>query len=199
MKGSLYNNVWSDLYQRENLYNHYLPYTSHLDTESDQWLEEIKLNLSRAVLLKDLRPGVVTWMSRLTGYISLYGYKFSKEDHLSFIHLAWELLIIPHLEPRLLEVFVRVLLCLLKKRSLITPQDLGEVRLRVDILTNVSDVSVLDWKPLYDIYEDMSSHNVTMCLKVYPQDFEKSLKLLIKLCRYYFPQSSTATSPSPAR
>ena len=121
------NNVWSDLYQRENLYNHYLPYTSHLDMESDQWLEEIKLNLSRAVLLKDLRPGVVTWMSRLTGYISLYGYKFSKEDHLSFIHLAWELLIIPHLEPRLLEVFVRVLLCLLKKRSLITPQDLGEV------------------------------------------------------------------------
>ena len=65
--------MWSDLYQRENLYNHYLPYTSHLDTESDQWLEEIKLNLSRAVLLKDLRPGVVTWMARLTSrsYLTL--------------------------------------------------------------------------------------------------------------------------------
>ena len=50
---------------------------------------------------------------------------------------------------------------------------------------------MLDWRPLYDIYEDMSSHNTTMCLKVYPQDFEKSLKLLIKLCRYYFLPSST--------
>ena len=49
----------------------------------------------------------------------------------------------------------------------------------------------MDWRPLYDIYEDMSSHNATMCLKVYPQDFEKSLKLLIKLCRNYFPLSST--------
>ena len=49
----------------------------------------------------------------------------------------------------------------------------------------------MDWRPLYDIYEDMSSHNATMCLKVYPQDFEKSLKLLIKLCRYYFSPSST--------
>ena len=125
MKGSLYNNVWSDLYQRESLYNHYLPYTSHLDTESDQWLEEIKLNLSRAVLLKDLRPGVVTWMSRLTGYISLYGYKFSKEDHLSFIHLAWELFITPHLDPELLHFFIQVLIKLLRKSSLITPSDLG--------------------------------------------------------------------------
>ena len=114
------------MYQRESLYNHYLPYTAQLDTESSSWLEEIKLNLSRAVLLRDLRPGAVTWMSRLTGYISLYGYKFSKEEHLAFIHQAWHLLHIPNLEPRLLEVFVRVLLCLLKKRSLITPKDLGE-------------------------------------------------------------------------
>ena len=43
-----------------------------------------------------------------------------------FIQLAWKLLIIPDMEPRLLEVLVRVLLCLLKKRSLITPADLGE-------------------------------------------------------------------------
>ena len=30
-----------------------------------------------------------------------------------------------------------------------------------------------------------------MSMKVYPLDFEKSLKILIKTCRYYF--SSTAT------
>ena len=145
-------------------------------------------------MLRELRPGLVTWMSRLTGYISLYGYKFSKEDHVSFIQLAWELLVIPDMEPRLLEVLVRVLLCLLKKRSLITPGDLGEEKKKRYWLLNCSQYlfSELDWRPLYDIYEDMSSHNATMCLKVYPQDFEKSLKLLIKLCRYYFSPSSTA-------
>ena len=115
-----------DVYQRESLYNHYLPYAAQLDRESQEWLEEIKLNLSTAVLLRELEPGVIDWMSRLTGYISLYGYKFSKEEHVSFIQLAWKLLITPDMEPRLLEVLVRVLLCLLKKRSLITPADLGE-------------------------------------------------------------------------
>ena len=48
-----------------------------------------------------------------------------------FIQLAWKLLLIPDLEPRLLEVLVRVLLCLLKKRSLITPADLGEENIKV--------------------------------------------------------------------
>ena len=122
--------LFPDVYQQENLYNHYLPYASQLDSDSQQWLEEIKLNLSTAVLLRELRPGLVTWMSRLTGYISLYGYKFSKEEHITFIQLAWRLLIIPDLEPRLLEVLVRVLLCLLKKRSLITPADLGEENIK---------------------------------------------------------------------
>ena len=72
-------------------------------------------------------------MSRLTGYISLYGYKFTKEEHIDFIQLTWQLLTIPELEPKLCEVFVKSLLCLLEKRSLITPADLGESRLGVNI------------------------------------------------------------------
>jgi len=169
-----YNDLKSGDYQKELLYNHYLPYAGQLDNDSFTWLEQIKLNLSQAVLLRELRPGVVTWMSRLTAYINLYGFKFSKEDHVHFIKLTWELFITPKMEPRLMEVFARVLLCLLKKRSLLTPEDLQ-----------------LDWKPLYDIYEDMSSHFASMNMKIYPQDFEKSLKLLIKLCRYYFPETAT--------
>ena len=120
------NHPLPELYQRESLYNHYLPYSSQLDRESSEWLEEIKLNLSRAVLLRDLRPGVVTWLSRLTGYISLYGYKFTKQDHLQFIALAWELLTIPELEHGLLHFFIRILIKLLRKPRLITPADLGE-------------------------------------------------------------------------
>ena len=162
-------------YQRELLYNHYLPYADSLDSESNAWLDEIKENLSRAVLLRELRPGVVTWMSRLTAYVNLYGLKFSKEDHIKFVRLAWELLISPDMEPRLMEVFTRVLLCLLKKRSLLTPADLS-----------------LDWRPLYKIYDELISHNVAMNMKSFPADFDKSLKMLIKLARSYFPLSATA-------
>ena len=53
-----------DLYQKENLYNHYLPYHDRLDLESDSWFKEIKKNLSRGVLLRDIRPGLTTWFSR---------------------------------------------------------------------------------------------------------------------------------------
>ena len=162
-------------YQKELLYNHYLPYADSLDLESSEWLQEIKENLSKAVLLRELRPGVVTWMSRLTAYVNLYGLKFSKEDHVNFVKLAWELLTIPDMEPRLMEVFTRVLLLLLKKRGLLTPKDLS-----------------LNWRPLYKIYEELVSHSVAMNMKSFPSGFDKSLKTLIKLARSYFPISATA-------
>ena len=114
-----------DVYQRESLYNHYLPYATQLDRDSQQWLEEIKLNLSTAVLLRELEPGVIDWMSRLTAYISLYGFKFSKEEHVMFIQLAWELLLIPDIEPGILHFFTKVLIKLLSKTNLLTPEDLG--------------------------------------------------------------------------
>ena len=65
-------------------------------------------------------------MSRLTGYISLYGYKFTKEEHLEFIDLTWELLTIPELEHGLIHLFIRILIKLLRKPRLITPADLGD-------------------------------------------------------------------------
>ena len=119
------------LYQKESLYNHYLPYHDQLDEDSDIWWAEIKTNLTRAVLTRDLRPGVVTWMSRLTGFINMYGFKFSKEDHVMLVNLTWSLLTMENMEPRLMEVFVRVLLSLLKKRRLLNRDDLGIVCLDI--------------------------------------------------------------------
>ena len=42
----------SEKYQKEVLYNHYLPYEGQLDQESDAWLLQIKTNLARATLLR---------------------------------------------------------------------------------------------------------------------------------------------------
>ena len=151
--------IFSDEYQKESLYNHYLPYSDRLDQDSDSWLQEIKTNLGKAVLLRwatltgiiaddsilyqinrmffmsrDLRPGLVTWMSRLTGYINMHGYKFSKADHLELVRLTWHLLTAPDMEPRLMETFIRVLLCLMKKRRLLSPEDLGRVSKHLSIV-----------------------------------------------------------------
>ena len=53
------------MYQKESLYNHYLPVpVTTQDKDSQAWLEEIKNNLAEAVMLRDLRPGLVTWLSR---------------------------------------------------------------------------------------------------------------------------------------
>ena len=36
-------------------------------------------------MLRELRPGLVTWVSRLNKYIRLYGLKFPRADHITLI------------------------------------------------------------------------------------------------------------------
>lgn len=47
-------------------------------------------------------------------YIRLYGLKFSKEDHITFIKLAYELLLIPDLEPTKIHKFGTMFVILAK-------------------------------------------------------------------------------------
>jgi len=51
--------------QKELVYNKLLPYVNELDAESRIWLAEIKGNLGRAVMLRELMPGCVFWSNRL--------------------------------------------------------------------------------------------------------------------------------------
>jgi hypothetical protein len=53
-------------------------------------------------------------MSFFCRYVKLYGMKFSKEDHLTFIHLMYQLVTIPNLEPWLVSKFSQTLIILLK-------------------------------------------------------------------------------------
>ena len=52
--------------QKEVIYNSILPYADKLDEESTDMWNEIKLNLGRAIALRELRPGYVMWTGRLT-------------------------------------------------------------------------------------------------------------------------------------
>lgn len=51
--------------QKEIVYNDLLPYSDRLDREATELLAEIKANLSRAVLLRELWPGVAFWSRKL--------------------------------------------------------------------------------------------------------------------------------------
>lgn len=51
--------------QKEIVYNGLLPYSDRLDREATELLAEIKANLSRAVLLRELWPGVAFWSRKL--------------------------------------------------------------------------------------------------------------------------------------
>ena len=53
-------------------------------------------------------------MLNLFRYILFHGYKFSKSDHIAFVNLFLELILIPGLDYTLLSEFVAVLLKLLK-------------------------------------------------------------------------------------
>lgn len=51
--------------QSEVLANHLLPYAAELDTESTQFLEQVKTNLAKSVMLREMKPACGVWSSRL--------------------------------------------------------------------------------------------------------------------------------------
>lgn len=161
--------------QREIVYNKLLPYAAELDEESQQMLNEIKTNLGLSVMMREMRPGCGIWTAALRKYIKLYGLKFSKEDHLHFIHLMYELVTIPNLEPYLVSKFSHVLITLLKKKELISPSEL-----------------VLPWRPLYDLCERIfTSSRGAIGMYRYFSSLELTLDSLVHAARFYFPASAT--------
>lgn len=51
--------------QKEILTNHILPYADELDVESCSFLEQVKTNLAKAVVLREMKPACGVWSSRL--------------------------------------------------------------------------------------------------------------------------------------
>ena len=76
---------------------------------------------------RDLRPGLVTWLGRLTSYLGLHGLKFSRREHVELVQVCWGLVTTPGLEPGLLQATARVLVMLLRRQRLLTPGDLGRL------------------------------------------------------------------------
>uniref|UniRef100_A0A669EMM0 Proteasome activator subunit 4a n=1 Tax=Oreochromis niloticus TaxID=8128 RepID=A0A669EMM0_ORENI len=161
--------------QKDIVYNKLLPYADRLDAESNDILSKIKGNLGRAVQLREIWPGVLFWTRKLSTYMRLYGRKFSKEDHVLFIKLLYELVTIPKLEISMMQGLARLLINLLKKRELLSREDLE-----------------LPWRPLYELYDRiLFSKTEHLGLNWFPNSVESVLKTLVKSCRPYFSEAAT--------
>ncbi|XP_059471936.1 proteasome activator complex subunit 4-like [Neocloeon triangulifer] len=154
--------------------NRLLPYADKLDEESNRVLATIKANLGRAVMLREICPGCRVWTARLMRFTRLYGLKISKEDHLAFVRMLYELVTLPNLEPYLVNKFASTLLELLSKKYL-----------------NYDDLT-LDWRPLYEVRKRIiEDSHAELGMYRYFTDLDSTLNALIRESAYYFPPSTT--------
>lgn len=161
--------------QKPLAYNRLLPYGEQIADEAASLLAEIKANLARAVMLREVKPSAVAWTGHLNNYIKLYGYQFSKEDHVQLIHFMLELIVIPGLELNAVQKIAHTLGLLMKKRELLSRDDLS-----------------VEWRPLYELYERLLySPYEHLGMLLLPSNLETNLKQLIRCCRTYFSEAST--------
>ncbi|VEN57554.1 unnamed protein product [Callosobruchus maculatus] len=161
--------------QKENKYNLLLPYADDIEEEAEKLFLDIKTNLIKSVLGREMRPGCALWTSRLAKYIKIYGHKFSKEDHIALIKLFYELIIIPDLEPTRINKCATTLSMLLKKKYLLSRDDLQ-----------------LEWRPLYDMCVRVTEKTKRdLGMYRYSASFEATLFSAVRMCKVYFPASAT--------
>jgi hypothetical protein len=91
--------------QKPNLYNKYLPFYESIKRHSFESFDEICENLSRIIQLQELQPGFPLWSSKLQQFISLYGFSFTKNNHLKLINFYLSILSIKNLN------YVNVKIC----------------------------------------------------------------------------------------
>ncbi|KAL7303557.1 hypothetical protein TKK_0003717 [Trichogramma kaykai] len=162
-------------FQRPNPFNKLLPYSDVLEVEADAMFADIKANLGRCVMQRDIKIGAVAWTKMLHKYIILYDMRFTKEDHIALIKLLYELTTIPNLETGLIVSFAYRLFLLLKKDHLISPDELE-----------------LPWKPLYKLYWDFENLKSKLIKLDRLHPMTKSIvKAVIRLAKIYFPTSAT--------
>ncbi|XP_041968894.1 proteasome activator complex subunit 4-like isoform X2 [Aricia agestis] len=161
--------------QKEILTNHLTPYADKLDEESQVFLEQVKTNLAKSVMLREMKPACGVWTSRLMKYLRIYGFKFGKEDHISFVKLTYELLLIPDLEPNKINKFATLFLMLTRKKDLISPKEL-----------------TLPWRPLYELGIKLFHKNSSaLGLFHYHTSLESTYTMLVRSAQSYFELEAT--------
>jgi hypothetical protein len=89
--------IHDDKLQKPNIYNEYLPFHQLIKQQGFELFNEIREHLSQAIQLAELEPGFSFWSNKLEQFISLYGFYFTKNDHLKLIQFYLSILSINNL------------------------------------------------------------------------------------------------------
>uniref|UniRef100_A0A6G1SBV8 Proteasome activator complex subunit 4 n=2 Tax=Aceria tosichella TaxID=561515 RepID=A0A6G1SBV8_9ACAR len=159
-------------FQNENAYNQHLPYD--VTEESQRHLMRIKASLAKCIQLD--QETVYEWFIDLERYIHLYGLAFSKEDHIYFVRLQYELIISKNsMDLYYIAYVARCFSKLMHKRFLIS-----------------SDELQFDWRQLYEAYERLLfSETESLGLRFVPETLELNLSQAIVLARPHFSLNAT--------
>ncbi|XP_018496476.1 proteasome activator complex subunit 4A [Galendromus occidentalis] len=165
----------TDRSERLIKYNDLLPYADQLEDEARETFSEIKCMIASCVSEAEIRPGLITWIFHLQRYINLYGYRFSKEDHIELVRLLLDIILIPELDLGSIQVLAASVCLLLGKKTLLSPADL-----------------TVEWRPLFKLSERCARDNTEFYgLQHHTQDLDTQINSLIRACRPYFPLSAT--------
>ena len=83
--------------QKSNIYNKYSPFCELIEQQACVSFDEIRENLSRTIQLGELQPSFSVWSDRLKTFLSIYGFHFTKIDHLKLIDFYLSILSITDL------------------------------------------------------------------------------------------------------
>jgi len=84
-------------FQKPNIYNEFSPFHGFIHGQSSTLFDEIRENLSRTIQLGELEPGFTIWSNKLRRFLALYGFNFTKVDHLKLINFYLSILSITDL------------------------------------------------------------------------------------------------------
>lgn len=85
-------------------YSQSLPYADLLDHEAEQWLNDICVNLALSVKAKDFTRGALAWVKRLSSYMDMK-HAVPRETRAHLAKLLYEMIIMPGMEPALVELW----------------------------------------------------------------------------------------------
>ena len=121
--------------QKFSQYTAHLPYIDRIRENAHHELDEIKHNLTKSIVLNEIRPGLMHWTNRLQTFLNEYGFCFKKSDHVSLIQLYLDLVFTSELDLVVVSICLSVLVDLMKKIHTISRDELK-----------------IEWRPIYKLY-----------------------------------------------
>uniref|UniRef100_A0AAF5CRS7 Peptidyl-prolyl cis-trans isomerase n=2 Tax=Strongyloides stercoralis TaxID=6248 RepID=A0AAF5CRS7_STRER len=161
-------------FQKDRWQLKHLPYYDDIVEEADEHFCRIKEGLANSILLREIKPSFTVWLKELETYFDQYGYRFTKQDHIYLVKLAYGILECENLEYRLIKNAAIILTVLGKRRELL----------------NYKDVT-LDWRVLYKVYDVVvNKHEEDRGKIIYPKGLKQSLEHCAQAIRQFFPPSA---------